>query len=87
MCRHSIVVLAIQDARRTHDDRTFAVFHENKKYTFRFITSGNPINSTHGVGFLIRQDKLILIKEIKAESERILSVDASLGGYEAKLFR
>ena len=34
MCRHSITVLAIQEARRTTGYLTFAVFHENKKYTF-----------------------------------------------------
>ena len=68
MCRHSITVLVIQEARRTTEDWTVEVFLENKKYTFRLITSGNPINNTHGVGFLIRQDKEILIKEIKAES-------------------
>ena len=49
------------------DDRTVEVFFENKKSTFRLITSGNAIKNTHGVGFLIRQDKDILIKEIKAE--------------------
>ena len=43
------------------------------------------MNNTHGVGFLIRQDKDIIIKEIKAESERILSMDVSLKGYETKL--
>ena len=85
MCRHSIAVLVIQEARRTTDDRTVEVFLEDKKYTFRLITSGNAINNTHGVGFLIRQDKDILIKEIKAESERILSIDVSLKGYDTKL--
>ena len=56
-----------------------------KIYTFRLIKSGNAINTTHGVGFLIRQGKDIIIKEIKAESERILSIDVSLKAYETKL--
>ncbi len=69
------------EAERTTDDRTVEAVLENKMYTFRLITSRNTFNNTHGVEFLTRQDKGILISEVKAESERILSVDVILKGY------
>ncbi len=44
------------------DGRAVEAFLKNKKYTLRLITFGNAINNTHGVWFIIRQDKDIIIK-------------------------
>lgn len=69
MCRHILTVHAIQKARGTTDDRTVEALLVNKKYTFRHITSRSALNNTHEVGFLIRQEKYIIIKQINDKSE------------------